>query len=44
MKNYKFKIGKKELELKSASVESAHKAAQYFQQYYGWKGAIKLIN
>ena len=44
MKNYKFKIGKKELELVSASVESAYTSAQYFQLCFGWKGKIILIN
>ena len=44
MKNYKFKIGVKNLELIAPSIEAAYKAAKNIKIGINWKGSIKLIN
>jgi len=43
MKNYKFRIGTKELELIAPSVESAYHNAESYKIHFGWKGTVKLI-
>jgi hypothetical protein len=43
MKNYKFKIGSKVLELIAPSVESAYHNAESYKIHFGWKGTVKLI-
>jgi hypothetical protein len=43
MKNYKFKIGTKELELFAPSIESAYYNAECYKIQFGWKGILKLI-
>jgi hypothetical protein len=44
MKKYIFKIGVKNLELNSTSIEAAYNTARMIKAQFNWKGEILLIN